>query len=157
MRYALIMLEELVKNPERGGAGDFERAHQEAFLFHFLGVRDALLKELAIRHQVKPTSNNVNTSDLVKARVPIAKQIEALESDEDSWLNLARKLRNSSTHEDSLPMILHHGGDSHRAVLFKDPRTGKIIEKDQIKLFATWLKELVKLVESGRPPESVPG
>ena len=45
LRYAKIHLDELATLPIRNG-DDFDRAHQESFLFHLFGVRDAFLAEL---------------------------------------------------------------------------------------------------------------
>jgi hypothetical protein len=45
LRYAKIHLDELAALPIRNG-DDFDRAHQESFLFHLFGVRDAFLAEL---------------------------------------------------------------------------------------------------------------
>jgi hypothetical protein len=45
LRYAKIHLDELAALPIRNG-GDFDRAHQESFLFHLFGARDAFLAEL---------------------------------------------------------------------------------------------------------------
>src|SRR5438067_206105 len=45
LRYARVHLEELqMQGPPDGG--DFDKAHQESFLFHLLATRDALIAEL---------------------------------------------------------------------------------------------------------------
>jgi len=45
LRYAKVHLDELAALPAHGG-DDFDRAHQESFLFHLYGTRDAFLIEL---------------------------------------------------------------------------------------------------------------
>jgi hypothetical protein len=46
IRYAKVMLAELEGYAHRGSGDDFERSHQEAFLAHLFGARDAFLQEL---------------------------------------------------------------------------------------------------------------
>jgi len=43
LRYARLHLEELRSYRRKGSGDDFERSHQEAFLFHLFGTRDAFL------------------------------------------------------------------------------------------------------------------
>src|SRR5437588_12646140 len=45
LRYARVHLDEL-KSQGLPGGSDFDKAHQESFLFHLLGARDAFLGEL---------------------------------------------------------------------------------------------------------------
>ena len=64
LRYAKLILDELSNDPERGRGQDFERAHQEAFLFQLAGVVDAFLQELNVRHVLAIEPRCVNSSSV---------------------------------------------------------------------------------------------
>ena len=51
LRYAEVHLREIRELGQPDG-GDFDRAHQESFLFHLLSTRDALLAELNVYYGV---------------------------------------------------------------------------------------------------------
>ena len=64
LRFAKVHLTELEECPTKGHGHDFERAHQESFLFHLLGVRDAFLQELNIYYECGLSLNQENKSRL---------------------------------------------------------------------------------------------
>ena len=51
LRYAAVHLDEL-KSIEQLGGDDYDRAHQESFLYHLMGAKDAFLIELNTYYSV---------------------------------------------------------------------------------------------------------
>ena len=64
LRYARVHLEELRSHQRKGSGDDFERSHQESFLFHLLGARDAFLQELNLYYNCGLELHKVRTSSL---------------------------------------------------------------------------------------------
>ena len=150
LRYAVIHFEELEGVDRRGE--DFDRSHQESFLFHLHGVRDAFLQELNIKfdcglpiHQVdKKRLNNVLGKKEIESKA-LAK-LNELESDEDSWLTCINEMRHHSPHRNSIPRVYHVGGENDGDVYLTNTRNGRVIEEDYIVLFEQWLKKMGDLI-----------
>ena len=66
LRYARVHLEELRSHQRKGSGDDFERSHQESFLFHLLGARDAFLQELNLYYNCGLELRKVRTSSLTQ-------------------------------------------------------------------------------------------
>ena len=127
LRYAEIHLDEL-KNHEPLGGDDFDRAHQESFLFHLLGAIDAFLFELKESYDLNFDLNEISFPRLKKQlkklqiNIPEIDTILALRNDNESWLFDATCMRNYSTHVSSLSRSFHIGGTNHQKVWLKNIR-----------------------------------
>ena len=150
LRYAAIHYEEL-RNVERRG-DDFERAHQESFLFHFFGVRDAFLHELNVIYECGLPLNKVRMESLAKALKDSTKQsneletIVELEADRDSWLSRAKGMRDHSAHRHSVPRVYHVGGERHGEIFLTDTERGVPVEQDYLQLFESWLGSMKEII-----------
>jgi len=107
--YAKLMLEELCQRSPRAGRSDsFERAHEEAVLFHVIGAKDAFLQEMNEYYNLGLKRSNVTEKTLSNALKTKGKTCQALEeldllkTDEYSWLSKANLLRNHGTHRGKL-------------------------------------------------------
>lgn len=146
IRYTIIHLEEL-KHTDRSG-DDFERAHQESFLFHYHGIREAYLQELNIKLEIGLPLEKVTLNNLVKNNVKsnALEKLVKLESDKSSWLSVSNEMRNHSTHRSSVPRVFFRGGKKNGQVNLSDTKTGEIIEKDYIILFELWCSKISDLI-----------
>lgn len=154
LRYAGIHLEELRDSERRGD--DFERAHQESFLFHLFGVRDAYLQELNLFHECGLGIGEVAKWRLEQelqnkgVRSAALEKLTLLEDDQESWLGRAKEMRHHSTHRHSVPRVYHRGGENHGDVHLTDTRSGTVIEKDYLRLFEQWVDEMRSLIQELR-------
>jgi hypothetical protein len=154
LRYAAVHLDELRRIERRGD--EFDRAHQESFLFHLHGTRDAFLQELNVYYGCGLPLNEVTRGKLDKALQDTGKRSRALdhlvslESDPNSWINCAKEMRDHSTHRHSVPRLYHVGGERDGEVFLTDTRSGKPVEEDYLKLFETWLVSMTELTEELR-------
>ena len=98
LRYARVHLEEL-KSQDLPSGDDFDRAHQESFLFHLLGVRDAFLAELNYYFQAGLAPDALSLGriqDALKQRNVTSKELRTLrdlEQDKSSWYSKAKDMR----------------------------------------------------------------
>jgi len=159
LRYARIHLEELRMKRLLARAvdgDDWEKAHQESFLFHLFGVRDALLQEVNICHSAGLSMRNVRKRDLVEKLDSMGvlsaalSTLVKLEKDETSWLSIAGRFRHRFTHQDDVARQYVIDGANNDPVFLKDPRTGELIETDFVKLFGEWLEKMQALVKEMR-------
>jgi len=154
LRYAVVHLEELRGSERRGD--DFERAHQESFLFHLIGARDAYLQELNLFHGRGLHLEDVSRWKLEKALRDKGTQSKALEklteleNDLESWLSRAKEMRDHSTHRHSVPRLYHVGGEKHGEVFLTDTRSGNSVEQDYLRMFEQWVIEMRSLIEELR-------
>ena len=151
LRYAEIHLEEL-RAIEPLGGDDFDRAHQESFLFHLLGAKEAFLLELNSYYGI-----NLNVGDITvgKLRESLKKQgkvspelaeIFELESDKNSWLFHAKKMRDHSTHVWWIRRDYHLGGANHEQVWLDNPKTGQQIKRHFVDEFKDWILNMKDLL-----------
>ena len=127
--YARLMLSELTRRTSSEGRGDqFERAHEEAVLFHVTGAKDAFLQEINAAYDVDIESHKINEYALEKAlrgqnkTCPAIQELMELKSDESSWLYEANLLRNYGTHNLGLSRTFFVGGEHDDKVFYHDPR-----------------------------------
>jgi hypothetical protein len=152
VRYAALHLEELRQYPRRGSGDDFERSHQEAFLYQLIGVRDAFLQELNLYYRCGLTSQQVRLDRIEKCMraqnqvCPELQALSALETEPGSWLNVAKEMRDHSTHRRSVPRIFHVGGGDDSRITLQDPRTKARVPGDQMDVFAMWQREMAALI-----------
>ncbi|MDP1991773.1 MAG: hypothetical protein Q8K00_12215 [Syntrophales bacterium] len=153
LRYAALHLEELRLYPRRGSGDDFERSHQEAFLYQLIGARDAFLQELNLYYRCGLTSQQVRSASIEKCmrtqnRLYTELQtLRALETDATSWLNIAKEMRDHSTHRHSVPRVFHVGGENDGSITLQDPRNKAHVPGDQIDVFASWQVKMADLVK----------
>ncbi len=153
LRYARLHLDELRTYPGKGSGNDFERSHQESFLFHLFGVRDAFLQELNLYYKCELEIKDINERKLRKTlnskgiNSPELEEITSLESEEGSWLFIAKEMRDHSTHRHSVSCVFYVGGAHAGEVHFKCPKSGRTIKQDYVSLFELWGNEMEKLVE----------
>ena len=153
LRYAKIHLDELAALPIRNG-GDFDRAHQESFLFHLFGARDAFLAELNHYYACGLSLENLTIGKLraaLKAKdlsSPELTELYKLEHTDASWFQYTKDLRDHSTHVQGVPrtFILHVVGEIDHSVWLKNPRTQRLIERDFLDQFREWQTEMEALI-----------
>jgi hypothetical protein len=156
LRYAALHLDELKKGGRGRGGSDFDKAHQESYLFQLLGVRDALLQEISIYHSCGLSMGKVSRRSLKKAlkdagaSSPALDALVALENDLDSWISCASEMRHRSTHRTHVPRTYHVGGKHDAEIFLTDTRKGQTIEQDYLAVFEIWFGEMKKLVQDLR-------
>lgn len=159
LRYAEVHLNELVEIQVLGG-NDFDRAHQESFLYHLIGTKDAFIQELNIYYGADLPESDLTVG---KLRVFMKSQSKSyselttifnLESDETSWLSQAVVMRDHSTHISNIPRAYHVGGEYHQQVHLKNPKTGVQIPLHFVELFLDWLSNMKTLINDLRKSAS---
>lgn len=152
LRYAEIHLKELITLGTHGG-NDFDRAHQESFLFHLLGAKEAFLVELNTYYDCQLPENDITSGKLRKALKNQNKEsaelteLYKLENEENSWLFHAKEMRDHSTHISGIIHAFNVGGPTDNQVWLRNPKTGQFIEQDFIELFDKWLKSMNALLD----------
>jgi hypothetical protein len=154
LRYAGVHLEELRNMPRRGS--DSERAHQESYLFHLLGVTDALLQEMNLQYALGLPRRTVNVSTIATALVAAERTSKALahliavERDPKGWLNCAKAMRNHVTHRADVQRKWRWGSTKHNQASLIDTRTNKEIDQDYLGLYEEWHSEMGDLIKDVR-------
>jgi hypothetical protein len=151
LRYARVHLEELkAQGPPDGG--DFDRAHQESFLFHLLGTADAFLAELC--HYCRVVIPGTVSAGKIRAALktrgissPELRALYELEQDQTSW---AKDMRDHSTHVQGVRRAYFLGGENHQKVKLKHPSTGVLTDGHFIIEFESWTNSMELLVSSLR-------
>ncbi len=155
LRYARVHLDEL-KSQEPPSGNDFDKAHQESFLFHLLGSRDAFLAELNHYYRAGVAPDALTPGkirEVLKEQgvsSPELRTLYELEQDESSWYSRAKDMRDHSTHVQGVPRAYFLGGENHQKVKLKHPRTGQLTERHFILEFEDWLNAMESLVLSLR-------
>ena len=152
LRFAQVHLEELkVKGISNGD--DFDRAHQESFVYHLLGAKEAFLIELNAYYRTELKGQEISMGNLKKALEKKGIQsnelveLYKLENEEESWLFHAKAIRDHSTHISDVPRHFHLGGENHQRVFLSNPKTGQIIERHLIDEFSEWINKMKELIE----------
>jgi hypothetical protein len=152
IRYAETHLSEL-RAKEQVGGDDFDRAHQESFLYHLLGAKDSFLVELNIYYSGGLVNKDLTAGKLRKALNAKGKsskelaELYSLENDENSWLFQAKEIRDHSTHVAGVARAFHLGGPKDGQVWLRNPKTGKNIERHFVDKFGDWLINMKELLE----------
>ena len=151
LRYAKIHLDELkAQGPPSGD--DFDKAHQESFLFHLIGSRDAFLAELNHYYQGGLSPDVLSLGrirDALKKNAidsPEVRVLYELEQDGSSWFSRAKRMRDHSTHVQGVRRAYTLGGEFHQKVRLRDPKSDQLTEQHFIDEFASWLSETESLV-----------
>ncbi len=157
LRYARVHLEELRSHQRKGSGDDFERSHQESFLFHLYGARDAFLQELNLYYNCRLKLHEVRADKLNNKlrkrsiKCPELDKLIQYETDPECWLHVLNEMRNHSTHRRSVPRAFYAGGEDDGKVVLRDPRPSKkSIEKDYADLFEEWCSKMETLLNDLR-------
>src|SRR5271157_2334472 len=104
LRYAEVHLVEIEQMPRRNG-DDFDRAHQESFLFHLKGSLEAFLAEINCYYACNLPDGDITPGSLRKVikagkgdNAPELKELYTIENLQGSWLSHANAMRDHSTH-----------------------------------------------------------
>lgn len=167
LRFARVHLEEITSRHELGSGDDFERAHEESFLFHLVGAKDAFLQEINVAYKLELPFHKVKEHELrkvLKAKAleslaldEIERLEEKLEVDKAGWLAIAIELRNHGTHRSNIPRILHGSTRKEKVcenkakVFLINPLTEQPIETDIPVLLQEYLANMEDLIQEQRP------
>jgi hypothetical protein len=155
LRYSSVHLDEIKALGPLGG-NDFDRAHQESFLFHLFGARDALLAELNHYYGTNLVPESISPGRLRDAlkqqgvQSPELGALYELENNDSSWFRQAKDMRDHSTHVQGVPRAyyLNLGGDNEGGkVKLKNPRTGQLTTQHLPEEFEDWLKQMTALIQ----------
>jgi len=155
LRYAGIHLGELKSQGPPSG-DDFDKAHQESFLYHLFGTRDAFLAELNHYYRAGVPHDSLSLGKIrnaLKKRGITSSELRTLyklEQDKLSWYCNAKDMRDHSTHVQGAPRTYSVGGENHQKVKLKNPETGLLTESHFILEFDDWLHKMKALVLSLR-------
>lgn len=155
LEYAIVHLDEL-KSHTFARYSVFEMAHQESYLFHLLGARDAFLAELNEYYECNLSQESISLGNLRKAlkakgrESAELKELYLLEKDEEGWFSHAKHMRDHSAHVHTVPRTYHRGGTTDGQVRLRHPKTNKEIEKDYIDVFEDWMKNMIDLLKKLR-------
>ncbi|MFA5922227.1 MAG: DUF6586 family protein [Methylococcaceae bacterium] len=152
LSFAEIHLGELKAMGTLGGSA-FDRAHQESFLFHLLGAKEAFLIELNTYY-----CGGLPVSDLTSGKLRAAlkgqgkasselAELYTLENDESSWLFHAKEMRDHSTHVSGVGRAFHMGGPANGQVWLRNPKTGHHIERHFVDEFDDWVLNMRSILE----------
>lgn len=151
LEFAYIHLQEL-KAIERHGYSSYEVAHQESFLFHLFGAKDAFLAELNEYYQCNLDSNNITLGKLrseLEQRDVISlevKEIYLLEQNSESWLSNAKNMRDHAAHVHGIPLTIEKVGNQKTKLKLRNPKTDEETGADYIESFSAWLNEMINLI-----------
>lgn len=157
VEYARVHLNELAELPRLSGSV-FERAHQESFLFHLFGVRDALLAELNHYYNAGCEPDRISPGKLrdalKKLGVTSAELVELRQLDEasSSWYALAKRMRDHSAHVQGVRRRYYLGGDDDGDVRLIDPAGGgtEPVGPHVLVQFRQWFGEMTAFVSRSR-------
>ncbi len=152
IRYAQLHLDELIERNISNG-DDFDRAHQESFLYHLLGVKESFLIELNAHYKTGLIGQEISMGkirNVLDGRGLISeelKELYRLENDDSSWLFHAKAIRDHSTHIANVPRHFHLGGDDDNLTYISNPKTGKVIERHLINEFKDWISIMKETIQ----------
>ena len=158
IEYAKLMLDELCRRSNSAGRGDpFERAHEEAVLFHIIGAKDVFLQEINATYELGLKPSQVDENNLAKTLVkkgktcPALQELMLLKEDKSSWLYKANILRNLGTHRKgpARTFFLTVGGGDKGDVYYNDPEDPKnyIAEEDTHKYLEHRIQDMTELLQ----------
>lgn len=104
LEFARLSLNEITSRPELASVDDFERSHEEDFLFHLIGVKDSFLQEINVTYELDVPIRDVKEAILqseLERRGLVSKELAEiieLKMNKASWLAIAIELRNKGSH-----------------------------------------------------------
>jgi hypothetical protein len=131
IKYAKIHLDELKQYEKATSNDDWERAHQESFLFHLIGAVDNILHEINFGYSLKygtdevswnPIRDKLNRFNVIS---PAFQYLDNLKKDKNNWLDLLYAMRNHCTHRGAIGKFINFASEGRLDNEYKDPRTGK--------------------------------
>ena len=137
LAFAKLYLDLRIQCDNMGGLA--ERAHEESFLFHLIGVIDAFERE--VQHACGIRSAR---------KAPIWKTVEAMQHDKAGWLWEATKYRNLGMHERNIGHQFYVGGDRDGAVEFRQPKTSRPIGQTIPEYLKRCLQSMAALISQLR-------
>lgn len=152
LRFAKIYLDEL-KSIGKPSGNDIDRAHQESFLYHLVGAKEAFVQELNIYYAGGLDQNSVSPgalrNELNKKGIKSEElaEIYRLENDESSWLFHAKEMRDHSTHVNGVPRVFYAGGKNDGDVHLRSPKTSELVNNHFVDEFCQWHKNMTELLE----------
>jgi hypothetical protein len=152
---AKLHLDELAALNSLSG-DDFDRAHQESYLFHLLGARDAFMVELNHYYRIGLPNENLSPGRLRKELANRGTQgaeltsLFELDQDGASWFSQAKDMRDHSAHVQGVPRTFFVGGDEDGQVKLKNTRTGALADRHVLDQFRHWLAQMESLIETLR-------
>jgi hypothetical protein len=155
LRFAAAILRDLRSRPGATG-DDFQRAREEAFLFHLHGARDAFLHEVNDHHDCGLAIERVTLGALRKILTPTGKglttvdEIHRLEKTAGHMLHRLKEWRHTATHRGSIPRTFFVEGSEYRQRQMTDPVTGKPSGQDTPDCFSSMLNDMARLLEQLR-------
>ncbi|MCA6488521.1 MAG: hypothetical protein IM551_00675, partial [Chitinophagaceae bacterium] len=126
---------------------------QESFLFHLWGAKDAFLIELNYYYGLNLPIDKINNQTLNKKfkksnKVSLEfEELLTMEKDNNTWLFIAKEMRDSSTHRTAVPRTFHIGGQFENQVFLRNQKTGQNIERHFIEEFAEWSSKMKVLLQ----------
>lgn len=155
LRYAAIHLQELQARGHYGGGSgdDFAQSHQESFLYHLLGAKEAFVRELNVYYRCELPQDGMSLGKLREKLRRQGKQsleqqeLYQLESDSSSWIYRAKEMRDHSTHVGGISRIYHYGGQNSGEVWLRAPKTGTDTGKHVIDELQLWHDNMENLLE----------
>lgn len=136
--------------------GEFERAHEESFLFHLLGAREAFLAELNEYYECGLARDSVTLGKLRRAlkqkdRVSAeVQELYRLEMESGTWFSQAKAMRDHSTHVHAIPRTFHSGGANDGQVRLRHPVSNQEMARDFRDEFDNWFAAMVELLRTLR-------
>lgn len=155
LRYAAVHLQE-IRTYGRFDGSDFDKAHQESFLFHLLSARDAFLAELNHYYDAGLPEENLSPGrlrDALTRKEQKSQELAALaelDADPDSWFSRAKAMRDHSAHVQGVPRTYYLGGENDGQVKLKHPKTGHLGEDHFVDEFSGWLAKMQALLHDLR-------
>ncbi len=154
LRYAAIHLEELRAHGHKGGKGgdEFSKAHQESFLYHLFGAKDAFVSELNVYYRCDLPQDNLSPGNLRQELTRQGKRSAELAElywleNGPSWFYRAKKMRDHSTHVSGVARTYYHGGPSHENVSLLTPGSDLDTGVHFINEFQAWHSSMTDLLE----------
>jgi len=155
IRYAEIMLQELRDRPGRQG-DDYQRSHEEAFLYHLYGAVDAFLHEVNTHHQFGLTEKEVSLQrlqqELTKSHKasPAIQEVVRLGQPSTGLLYRIQQWRHQATHRGGTPRTFYVGGPEDGERRLTDPATGQPASSGILDEFAAAVAEVKATILSLR-------
>ena len=152
LRFSEIYLE-ILETMSKPSGRDIDRAHQESFLYHLLGAKDAFVQELNIYYDTKLDQSSVSPgairNELMKncLKSNELSEIYTLENDSSSWLFHAKEMRDHSTHVAGVPRSFYVGGENDGAVHLINPTTSEEVDNHFVHEFRNWHSNMCELLD----------
>lgn len=156
LEFAALSLKEITSRSQLGSIDDFERSHEENFLYHLVGAKDSFLQEINKAYKLDVPIEKVRERTLaekskqMEIECPeLSEIIDLKDRQKAGWLALAIELRNIGSHRFHMSRVLdlHVGGEEVDKVFFRNPFTGKKMDEEGIEFLTRCLDNMRALLE----------